>query len=169
MHSPLTFTLPQEQSFGCLHLQFPYCDFLKQGLFFILAKINELFIGVCTVIITKMFLYYNQIHVLLLYISTFMVFQGLVWACVSIVLSSAISKKISPHIVGFVLENVIKSLGSDCFPSHVYERFVQNFHNCDGFVRLKLTHFDHWMPTFGPENTEHSIPLGHLCKWPVTF
>lgn len=51
--------------------------------------------------------------------------QGLPWACVSMVLSSTITEKISPQMLGFVLDNVIKPLGSSCIPLKVYERLVQ--------------------------------------------
>ena len=79
----------------------------------------------------------SVIHVLYLYSCTFsyiiniypsVVSQDLLWACVLVILSPTVSNKTSPHVfLGFVLENLIKPLGSNCFPLHVYERFVQNF------------------------------------------
>ncbi|XP_068714662.1 uncharacterized protein [Montipora foliosa] len=62
--------------------------------------------------------------------------KDLLWACVSVILSPTVSNKTSPLVfLGFVLENLIKPLGSNCFPLHVYESWIKKLPNISGIEK----------------------------------
>ena len=55
-------------------------------------------------------------------------FQNLNWACVSLVISPNLADKTTHSMLSFVLENLIKPLGSSCIPLEVYRRSVYSSH-----------------------------------------
>ncbi|KAJ7335953.1 hypothetical protein OS493_013316 [Desmophyllum pertusum] len=52
--------------------------------------------------------------------------KNLLWACISVVCSSEMSRKMNNQILDFVLVNLVKPLGSRCIPFDIYQSWVKN-------------------------------------------
>lgn len=58
--------------------------------------------------------------------------KNLNWACVSLVLSPNLADKTTHSMLSFVLENLIKPLGSSCIPLEVYRRWIKKVPDVHG-------------------------------------